>query len=111
MIETKMETRQDTRSVLVACPDARPPAFQAVIGLERAGLLHSFLTSSYYDPGAPLATLARRLVPNRFSRLEKVLLRRHDAEIPADRISTIPYVDLSLQFEARLAGRSQTFKR
>jgi alpha-maltose-1-phosphate synthase len=111
MIETKMETRQDTRSVLVACPDARPPAYQAVIGLERAGLLHNFLTSSYYDPGAPLATLARRLVPNRFSSLEKVLLRRHDGEIPADRVSTIPCVDLSLQVEARLSGRSQTVKR
>ena len=28
--------------VLVACPDARPPAYQAVIGLDRAGLLRSF---------------------------------------------------------------------
>ena len=26
-------------SVLVACPDARPPAYQAVIGLDRDSLL------------------------------------------------------------------------
>ncbi len=111
MIEAEMEIRQDTGSVVVACPDARPPAYQAVIGLGRAGLLQRFLTSSYYDPDGPLATLARRLDPNRLSRLESVLLRRHDAEIPADRVSTVPCVDLSLRIEARLAGRSQTFKR
>ncbi len=62
MIETKMETRRDAGSVVVACPDARPPAYQAVIGLGRAGLLQRFLTSSYYDPDGPLATLARRLI-------------------------------------------------
>lgn len=56
-----METRRDAGSVVVACPDARPPAYQAVIGLGRAGLLQRFLTSSYYDPDGPLATLARRL--------------------------------------------------
>ncbi len=106
-----METRQEMGSVVVACPDARPPAYQAVIGLGRAGLLQRFLTSSYYDPEGLLATLARRLDPNRLSRLESVLLRRHDAEIPADSVSTVPYVDLSLRIEARLAGRSRTFKR
>ena len=106
-----METRRDTGSVVVACPDARPPAYQAVIGLGRAGLLQRFLTSSYYDPDGPLAALARRLDPQRLSRLESVLLRRHNAEIPADRVSTVPCVDLSLRIEARLAGRSQTFKR
>ncbi|MBV8311007.1 MAG: glycosyltransferase, partial [Planctomycetaceae bacterium] len=111
MIEAKMETRRDTGSVVVACPDARPPAYQAAIGLGRAGLLQRFLTSSFYDPNGPLATLARRLDPQRLSRLESVLLRRHDAEIPTGRVSTVPCVDLSLRIEARLAGRSQTFKR
>ena len=81
-------------SVAVACPDARPPAYQAVIGLERAGRLQTFLTSSYYDPEGPLARLARRLAPNRFFRLEKALLRRHDAEIPAVRVAKMPSVDL-----------------
>ena len=55
-----MKARRDAGSVVVACPDARPPAYQAVIGLGRAGLLQRFLTSSYYDPDGPLATLARR---------------------------------------------------
>src|SRR5271166_2281163 len=111
MIEARMETRQDKGLVVVACPDARPPAYQAVIGLGRAGLLQRFLTSSYYNPNGPLATLARRLDPHWLSRLEAVLLRRHDAEIPADRVSTVPCVDLSSRIEARIAGRSQTCKR
>ena len=46
-----METQQRGRgAVLVACPDARPPAYQAVIGLDRAGLLDAFVTATYYDP-------------------------------------------------------------
>ena len=32
-----METPSERGSVLVACPDARPPAYQAVIALHRAG--------------------------------------------------------------------------
>ncbi|HZW31950.1 MAG TPA: hypothetical protein VFF52_14665, partial [Isosphaeraceae bacterium] len=73
-----METPRAGKPVLVACPDARPPAYQAVIGLSRAGLLGEFLTASYYDRGGRLARLARRLVPDRLARLERLLLRRHD---------------------------------
>jgi starch synthase len=106
-----METRRDRMSVLVACPDARPPAYQAVIGLDRAGLLDRFVTASYYDPEGRLATLARRLSPGRFARYEKLLLRRNDPEIPAGRVTAVPAVDLALRLEARAAGRSQTLKR
>ena len=69
--------------MLVACPDARPPAYQAVIGLDRAGLLDRFVTAFYYDPDGRLATLARRHAPGRFARSRGCLLRRHDPEIPA----------------------------
>ena len=31
-----MELRRDERLAVVACPDARPPAYQAVVGLNRA---------------------------------------------------------------------------
>ena len=40
--------RRNRRAVLVACPDARPPAYQAVVGCARAGLLDAFLTAYYY---------------------------------------------------------------
>ena len=58
-----MKLRQSPGPVLVACPDARPPAYQAVIGLHRARQLRGFLTACYYNPGGRLASLARRLVP------------------------------------------------
>jgi alpha-maltose-1-phosphate synthase len=106
-----MESRPDGKSVVVACPDARPPAYQAVIGLSRAGWLDRFVTSSYYDPDGPLATLARRVAPRRFARWEKVLLRRHDPEIPAGRVWAVPAVDVAQRLETCIAGRAQTMKR
>jgi glycosyltransferase involved in cell wall biosynthesis len=96
-----MELRQSEGTVLVACPDARPPAFQAVIGLHRAGRLRGFLTACYYDPGSRLASLARRLVPGGFSRIERILLRRHDPEIPRAAVQSVPSFDLLHRLEAR----------
>jgi glycosyltransferase involved in cell wall biosynthesis len=99
-----MELRQSEGTVLVACPDARPPAFQAVIGLHQAGRLRGFLTACYYDPGSRLASFARRLVPGRFSRIERILLRRHDPEIPKSAVQSVPFFDLLLRLEARFGA-------
>jgi alpha-maltose-1-phosphate synthase len=96
-----MKPPQSEGTVLVACPDARPPAFQAVIGLHRARRLRGFLTACYYDPGGRLASLTRRLVPGRFSRIERVLLRRHDPEIPRAAVRSVPSFDFLLRLEAR----------
>ncbi len=93
-------------SVLVACPDARPPAYQAVIGLNQARELRGFVTASYYDPAGPLASLCRRVAPEQFARLERLLLRRHDPEIPAAVVQTFPSFDLSLRLEAHSAKSS-----
>ncbi len=106
-----METPRAGKPVLVACPDARPPAYQAVIGLSRAGLLGEFLTASYYDRGGRLARLARRLVPDRLARLERLLLRRHDPEIPPDRVRTQPGFDLALRLESHLAAKRPGLRR
>src|SRR6516225_2301089 len=111
MIELAMETQQRSAAVLVACPDARPPAYQAVIGLGQSGLLDRFVTSSYYDPGGPVSRLARRCAPRLFSRVVPLLRRRYHPEIPPGRVATVPSVDLSLRIEARLAGRAQALKR
>ncbi len=102
MIETEMQRRRSTEGVLVACPDARPPAYQAVIGLDQAGLLGGFLTSSYYNPDGRLPALLRKLVPQRFAPLERILLRRHDPAIPRASVRTVPSFDLALQLEARI---------
>jgi starch synthase len=98
-----MEQRRFAEPILVACPDARPPAYQAVVGLHRAKLLRSFVTSTYYNRDGHLATLLRRLAPLAFGRLEGVLLRRYQPEIPPALVCTVPSFDVALRIEARTA--------
>ena len=78
-----MTSRQGAEPVLVACPDARPPAYQAVIGLNRAGLLRSFQTAYYYRERPAIAALGPHdLAPEPvLAKVERALLRRHDPEI------------------------------
>ena len=45
-----MDPQPRDGSVMIACPDARPPAYQAVIGLLPGRLLDRFVTSSYFNP-------------------------------------------------------------
>ena len=97
--------------VLVACPDARPPALEAVVGLDRAQRLRGFLTACYYDPAGRLASLARRLARDPFARLERVLLRRHHAEIPPAAVQRVPSFDLLLRLEARYGEKRPRFAR
>src|SRR5262249_43341623 len=87
--------------VLLACPDARPPAYQAAVGLARAGRLEGFLTGYYFRDG-PLASMGRRLAPAQFARWERALRRRHEAEIPGDRVLSAWSFDLALRAEAGL---------
>jgi glycosyltransferase involved in cell wall biosynthesis len=105
------EPRRDEPPVVVACPDARPPAYQAVVGLDRARLLRGFVTACYYNPDARLAALARRLALPGMARVERILLRRHLREIRPEVIKTVPSFDLALQLEARLGERWPRLKR
>ncbi len=100
-----------TSRVLVACPDARPPAYQAVIALARASLLQRFETSFYYKGDGPLAALARRFAPERYRRWQRILGRRHNAEIPSGRVRSDWGYDLALQIENRLAARRAAPRR
>ncbi|WP_250846844.1 glycosyltransferase family 4 protein [Aquisphaera insulae] len=104
-----MEPQRRGRPVLVGCPDARPPAYQAVLGLDRAGMLDRFVTASYYDPGRPLHRAARRVAPRAFGRVERILMRRHDPAIPAGRVISVPSVDLAIRLESR--AEEPTVKR
>jgi len=106
-----MEKRRFAGPVLVACPDARPPAYQAVVALDRARLLRSFVTSTYYDPDGHLAALMRRLAPRAFARFEEVLLRRNDPQIPAALVRTVPSFDVALRMETRMAARHPQITR
>lgn len=93
-------TSRGSEAVLIACPDARPPAYQAVVGLARAGLLGTFLTGYYDRVGGARA----RILPQRF---RKLLGRRFDPEIPADRVRSVSSFDLALRLENRLSGRTK----
>ena len=98
--------------VLVACPDARPPAYQAVVGLgPRRPLLHSFQTAFYYRGDDPLSALGRRVAPARAARWQRALRRRHDPEIPPARVGSAWSYDLALRLENRLGGRRPHARR
>jgi alpha-maltose-1-phosphate synthase len=100
-----MKLQRSATGVMVACPDARSPAYQAVIGLHRVAKLRAFVTASYYNPASRLASIGRRLAPARFAHLERILLRRHDAEIPPALVHNNPSFDLLLRLEFRLGKR------
>ena len=104
-IEAEMKLQRSGTGVMVACPDARSPAYQAVIGLHRVAKLHSFVTATYFNPAARLPSICRRLAPARFGRLERILQRRHDPEIPPALVHDAPSFDLLLRLEARLEER------
>ena len=92
-------------SVLVACPDARPPAYEAVIGFAQATSLDRFVTGYYYGGHGPVSELVRRYAPCHFHRLRRQLLRRNDRRIPPDLVVSLPSFDVALAIENRLAGR------
>ena len=94
---------------LVACPDARPPAYQAVIGLSKAGLLDTFLTS-FYDRGPSRAgAIAGRVVPSLYQKIRTACRRRFDPEIPIGRVRAVPSYDLSLRLENRVSGTTRRY--
>jgi glycosyltransferase involved in cell wall biosynthesis len=95
----------DLPRVLVACPDARPPAYQAVIGLARAQLLHSFATAYYYGGGGAVGALGRVVG------FEPVLRRRHDPEIPPGRVHSAWGYDLAIGIERRLPVTHERARR
>ena len=90
--------------ILVGCPDARPPAYEAVAGLARENLLGKFETSFYFE---------RSHIPTGWSvchlpdRLRIRLSCRSHPEIPEHAAISRPVVDLFLAAENRCANSSQ----
>ena len=92
------------RSILVGCPDARPPAYEAAVALASAGDLHRFITGYYYRGHDMMSELVRRYAPCQFRRLRRHLLRRHDRRIPGERVTSVASFDAALAVENRLEG-------
>ncbi len=99
------------QDVLVACPDARAPAYQAVVALEQTMRLRRFVTGFYFAGGGPLSAAARKIAPRSFSRVERQLLRRHERGIPADKVRGDWGFDLALSVEKRLAASHPALRR
>lgn len=97
--------------VVVACPDARPPAYQAVVGLARAGRLQRFVTAYYHRGDGPWLRLGRRAVPGAAAKVDRYLGRRHEPQIPADRVEGHATVDIALAVENRAGARRQAVAR
>jgi len=92
-------------TVLVACPDARPPAYQAAIAFAEAGRLDRFVTGFYHGGPGPASGWARKLLPCQFARIRRTLRKRHDRRIPAGRVRSAWSFDAALAIENRLAAR------
>ncbi len=99
-------------SVLVACPDARPPAYQAVTGLARQGLLRRFETAYYHRGDGALLHGLKKVAAGMALNLGKFLDRRHAPEIPNERVRSRWAFDLSISVERRLPpDRSEVRRR
>jgi hypothetical protein len=82
-----------------------------VVGLSRAGLLHSFHTAYYYRGESTFGAVARRVAPERVGRWQRVLRRRFDPEIPAGLVRPSWSYDLALRIENRLSTRGPLNRR
>src|SRR5205823_7513727 len=58
-----------------------------------------------------VAALARRLAPGGFDRRPRTRLRRHEPEIPRDRVGSVRTFDLALALERRLGPRRPRARR
>jgi starch synthase len=97
--------------VLVACPDARPPGYEAAAGLAGSEQLDAFVTAFYHrEPGA-LGRLGRRILPGKFREIDRRLMRRRHAGIPPGRVEPHPFVDGALALENRIGPRSERARR
>ena len=93
-------------NVLVACPDARSPAYQAVVGLACAdGFVVSSRRSLFPDAGSPKSPDGSHRSDSAVS--IGLLRRRHEPEIPAQRVRSDWGLDLALAAEKRRLAKNQ----
>lgn len=98
-------------SVLVGCPDARPPAYEAVAGLAREGRLSGFATSFYAKKPSFASKLVGTFLPGKSAQIQRLMNRRRHRLIPADRVISHASVDLSLTLESKFGTRIPGLKR
>lgn len=98
---------QRPATALVACPDARPPAYQAAIALAKSERLDRFVTGFYHKRKTAALAAAERFAPEFARNLNRLLNKRRDPSIPSDRVDSIAEFDFGLAIENRLRGGSR----
>ena len=90
---------------MVACPDARPPAYQAAVGFANAGQLDRLVTGYYRKDHRVLESLARAAAPHAWPHIQKRLARRHADGVPSNLVRAHPSFDMALAVENRAPHR------
>lgn len=90
---------------LVACPDARPPAYQAVSGLAFCDRLAEFLTAFYFNEQHISARLASRCLGQTYQRWLPKLRRRGITGLNPRLVRAEPLADLCSAVGDRLSDQ------
>lgn len=107
MMRHHFTTPAAANSVLVFCPDARPPAYELVQGLSDRGLLNRFVTGYHYRSG--LFERISAAIPAT-KRLHASLVRRKVPGVDVQRIERFPSYDVLIRAENE-AGRHSAHLR
>lgn len=81
------------KGVIVAHPGTQH-SYQTALAVQRAGLLHSYLTGFYFKPASPLARAMRILPEGLRAPFERELRRRYHPELDPRGIRTRPALEL-----------------
>lgn len=103
MMRHHLSTPAEANSVLVFCPDARPPAYELVQGLADCGLLNRFVTGYHYKPGI-IERLTAAIPATK--RLHSSLKRRIVPGVDQRFIERFPSYDLLIRAENQAGRRS-----
>lgn len=95
------------KRVTVACPDSRPPAYQAAIGLALAGRLHGLVTGFFHRGAPAISSVGRLVAPRSFATIERRLARRRIAEVPSGLVRAFPSFDVALAVENRVGAAAR----
>lgn len=103
--------QQPPSRIVVACPDARPPGYEAAAGLAGSDQLAAFITAFYRREPGIVGRWARKLFPGKFGAIDRRLMRRQHSGVPSGRVESHPFVDGALALESRIGLRSPKGRR
>ncbi|HEX2715395.1 MAG TPA: glycosyltransferase family 4 protein [Candidatus Acidoferrales bacterium] len=99
-----METQRgvDGRGGVIVAHPGTQHSYQTALAMQRAGLLHSYLTGFYFKPASPMAWAMRILPDGMRATLGRELRRRYSPELDPGEIRTRPALELLCVATSRL---------